>query len=60
MYSSAYDPARLSSLATDLAESAQTSPTWCIFDNTKFGAAVTDALQVIEQTNGALAAQVEV
>jgi uncharacterized protein YecE (DUF72 family) len=60
MYSSAYDSARLSSLAADLAESAQTSPTWCIFDNTRFGAAVTDALQVIEQANGAIAAREDV
>ena len=47
MYTSAYDPARLSDLARSLAESVEASSAWCIFDNTRFGAAATDALQVL-------------
>jgi uncharacterized protein YecE (DUF72 family) len=48
MYTSAYDPARLSALAEELAETACTASAWCIFDNTKLGAAVTDALRVLQ------------
>ena len=44
MYASAYGIDRLDPLAKCLAQSALTRPTWCIFDNTKFGAATTDAL----------------
>jgi uncharacterized protein YecE (DUF72 family) len=47
MYASAYGPDRLDALAGVLATAAATKPTWCIFDNTMYGAATTDALALI-------------
>jgi len=43
IYESAYPPQTLEHLAARL---AQESETWCVFDNTKFGAATRDALAV--------------
>lgn len=43
IYESAYPPQTLERLAARL---AQESETWCVFDNTKFGAATRDALAV--------------
>ena len=53
MYASAYGIDRLGPLAKCLAQSALTRPTWCIFDNTKFGAATTDALILRRRLDGA-------
>jgi uncharacterized protein YecE (DUF72 family) len=47
IYESAYGDQRLGVLAQTLADSAQARPTWCVFDNTKFGAATTDALALM-------------
>lgn len=44
MYASAYEPEVLDALAGRLAEEAKTAETWCVFDNTRFGAATWDAL----------------
>lgn len=46
MYESAYDAERLNALAARL-----TGQAWCVFDNTKFGAATTDALALAALTN---------
>jgi uncharacterized protein YecE (DUF72 family) len=46
IYESAYARDALDVLATRLAEEARTAETWCIFDNTKFGAATRDALTI--------------
>jgi uncharacterized protein YecE (DUF72 family) len=46
MYESAYGAAQLDQLARRLAENAAERPTWCIFDNTKFGAATMDAVDL--------------
>lgn len=54
MYESAYCAARLDQLARRLAESAVNRPTWCIFDNTKFGAATIDAM-ALERRRGEIA-----
>lgn len=43
IYESAYPPEALEALATRLVEEPET---WCVFDNTKFGAATTDALNL--------------
>jgi uncharacterized protein YecE (DUF72 family) len=52
MYESAYDPVRLDELARQLAESVAARPTWCIFDNTKFGAATIDAMALERRLGG--------
>jgi len=44
IYETPYGAERLAPLARSLIESAARRPTWCIFDNTKFGAATSDAL----------------
>ena len=47
VYYSAYDDARLQALASELRAHARArQPTWCIFDNTAHGHAVTDALRL--------------
>ena len=46
IYRSAYDAARLAGITTALRDA--TSPAWCIFDNTTFGAATANALAVLE------------
>ena len=43
MYASAYEPAVLEGLAAQLTDGA-----WCVFDNTRFGAATWDALALLE------------
>lgn len=50
MYRSAYSPEYLAALATQI---RQTTPTWCIFDNTSAGAAAGDALVLLEQLGAA-------
>jgi uncharacterized protein YecE (DUF72 family) len=47
MYASAYGDERLAALAQAVMDKAQSRPTWCVFDNTKFGAATTDALALM-------------
>jgi len=47
IYHSAYAAESLEALASRLAEEATTAPSWCIFDNTAFGAATADALAVL-------------
>jgi uncharacterized protein YecE (DUF72 family) len=47
MYYSAYEPPFMSALVRRL--EAQSVPTWCIFDNAAEGAALGDALAVLEQ-----------
>jgi uncharacterized protein YecE (DUF72 family) len=44
MYESGYEPEALQALANRLADEAQAAEAWCVFDNTKFGAATRDAL----------------
>ena len=46
LYYSAYDEPYLAKLATRLADYAQRSKTWCVFDNTASGAAIRNALEV--------------
>lgn len=48
MYDSSYAD-RLDQLAQTLATSGAARPTWCIFDNTRRGAATDDALTLIER-----------
>jgi uncharacterized protein YecE (DUF72 family) len=49
MYYSAYASASLDALVDQLAVSARTVPTWCIFDNTARGAATMNALGLLAQ-----------
>jgi len=46
IYASAYPPEALDALAARL---AQESETWCVFDNTRFGAATRDALALLDR-----------
>ena len=46
IYESAYPPAVLETLAARLLKENET---WCVFDNTKFGAATRDALTLLER-----------
>jgi uncharacterized protein YecE (DUF72 family) len=49
IYESAYPPEALAVLAARLTERLTAEPeTWCVFDNTKFGAATRDALMVLD------------
>jgi uncharacterized protein YecE (DUF72 family) len=48
MYRSSYDEQALTALARSLRELAATRPVWCIFDNTQRGAAVPNALRLLE------------
>ena len=50
IYESAYGAAALATLAGRLKDEAKTAQTWTVFDNTKFGAATTDALAVMALT----------
>jgi uncharacterized protein YecE (DUF72 family) len=50
IYESAYDDKLLAGLTKQLADEARTAEVWCVFDNTKFGAATSDALTVIGAT----------
>ena len=49
MYVSAYTSAAVEVLAAQVAASARTVPTWCIFDNTARGAATRNALELLAQ-----------
>ncbi len=49
MYYSAYSPDFLASLARTLREMARRIPVWCIFNNTAAGAALANALSLLEQ-----------
>lgn len=54
MYYSAYTEGFLKSLAVELANTARTGAVvWCIFDNTAAGAAVTNALTLLNLVRGA-------
>jgi uncharacterized protein YecE (DUF72 family) len=44
MYQTSYDDGRLAPLAEQMTDASQT---WCVFDNTQFGAATTDALKLM-------------
>ena len=46
MYYSSYDPVELSAIATVVR--ASTAPHWCIFDNTASGAAIANALTLLD------------
>jgi uncharacterized protein YecE (DUF72 family) len=48
IYESAYPPEALDTLAARLIDEGET---WCVFDNTKFGAATRDALNLITLTS---------
>lgn len=48
IYESAYEPKALEFLAKQLAGKAKTAEAWCVFDNTKLGAATRDALRTID------------
>ncbi|MGB9723827.1 MAG: DUF72 domain-containing protein [Chloroflexia bacterium] len=48
LYYSAYSPAFLASLVPVLLEAARSRPVWCIFNNTAAGAAIADALRLME------------
>lgn len=47
MYASSYDDGRLEPLAQRLAGDTGIVESWCVFDNTRFGAATTDALKLM-------------
>ncbi|AYV48060.1 DUF72 domain-containing protein [Caulobacter flavus] len=49
IYESPYPPKVLDGLAARLAVEAGTADTWCVFDNTKFGMATSDALGLLER-----------
>jgi uncharacterized protein YecE (DUF72 family) len=44
MYDSPYAPTALEALAKTLVSDAERAPAWCVFDNTRLGAATSDAL----------------
>lgn len=46
IYESAYPPETRDALAARLVDETETAETWCVFDNTKFGAATRDALAI--------------
>ena len=47
LYESAYPPEVLKALAARLVDETKTAETWCVFDNTKFGAATRNALETL-------------
>ena len=47
MYATSYDDGRLEPLAERIADEAGAVESWCVFDNTQFGAATTDALKLM-------------
>jgi uncharacterized protein YecE (DUF72 family) len=51
MYKSSYDDGRLEPLAARIAGETDAAKAWCIFDNTQFGAATTDALELMRLTS---------
>jgi len=50
MYATPYDDGRLELLAERIAGEPGAVESWCVFDNTRFGAATTDALKLIALT----------
>jgi uncharacterized protein YecE (DUF72 family) len=48
MYRSSYPEAFLTQLATRLQRVSETACVWCIFDNTALGAAIPNAIRVLE------------
>lgn len=59
VYYSAYDDAYLAALAKCLRDDAERAETWCIFDNTASGAAVGNALALLERLGGAASTSTE-
>ena len=53
MYDSPYPPATLEALAEAMSTEAERAPAWCVFDNTRLGAATTDALALKAATSPA-------
>jgi uncharacterized protein YecE (DUF72 family) len=51
MYKTSYDDGRLEPLAEQIAGETQAAQGWCVFDNTQFGAAATDALKLMALTS---------
>lgn len=51
MYATSYDDGRLEPLAARLAGETDAAQAWCVFDNTQFGAATTDALKLMRLTS---------
>ncbi|HXC50283.1 MAG TPA: DUF72 domain-containing protein [Candidatus Limnocylindrales bacterium] len=49
MYESAYGAERLEGIARRLCDCARSAATWCVFDNTKYGAAALDALALCDE-----------
>lgn len=47
MYKTSYDDGRLEPLAEKVTGETRAAQSWCIFDNTQFGAATTDALKLV-------------
>jgi uncharacterized protein YecE (DUF72 family) len=47
MYATPYDDGRLEPLAKRIAGEPEAVESWCVFDNTRFGAATTDALKLM-------------
>ncbi|MDR7117949.1 DUF72 domain-containing protein [Caulobacter sp. BE254] len=50
MYATPYDDGRLEPLAEQVASETRSIESWCVFDNTQFGAATTDALRLMALT----------
>lgn len=50
MYATPYDDGRLEPLAERIADEPGAVESWCVFDNTRFGAATTDALKLMALT----------
>ena len=51
MYKTSYDDGRLEPLAERMTGDPKAAESWCIFDNTQFGAATTDALKLMTLTS---------
>jgi uncharacterized protein YecE (DUF72 family) len=51
MYATSYDDGRLEPLAEQAASEIEATESWCVFDNTQFGAATTDALKLMALTS---------
>jgi uncharacterized protein YecE (DUF72 family) len=50
MYASAYDDTALAAVSAALAARPAHTEGWCVFDNTRLGAAAADALRLLERT----------
>ena len=49
MYYSDYAETYLAALSQTLLDASRAAPTWCIFDNTALGFAISNALRVLER-----------